>query len=101
MLVSVTEDAVVLDEVEDTGRFHVVTTLDDTATGRTLQQHGAGRLVDGTAQIAVAFVRAACGERTVDAGWRERFEGMLDYARAKGWLTAEGDIVAHVVRQQA
>jgi hypothetical protein len=34
--------------------------------------------------------------RASDPAWRDEFEKMLAYAKAKGWLTADGAIQGHV-----
>lgn len=57
----------------------------------------AGRVdVDGEqAWVDEPWLRALGGYD--EAGRRERYEAMLDFARGRGWLGADGRIAAHVV----
>ena len=41
-------------------------------------------------------VKALAGERASDPQWLEQFDGMVDYARSKGWSDADGGIRAHL-----
>jgi hypothetical protein len=93
--VSVSDDEVTLDEPADTKAFKVVV-VKDAGVDQALRSGGWGRLDDGEALISVEAVRRAAAGR-VPAGWDEDFEGMLGYARGKGWLTSDGaSIRAHL-----
>jgi hypothetical protein len=88
--------AVTLDEVDDVGGFHVEVAggpPDDGRLAEALAPHGH---VDGDhAWIRPEAVVALAG-REHDADWRRRFDGMVAYAREKGFLDASGAIRAHV-----
>jgi hypothetical protein len=50
------------------------------------------------ADLNVAELRAAAARGPVGADWPQRWDAMLSYAAAKGWLTADGTHVrAHLV----
>ncbi len=53
---------------------------------------------DGDAFLDVEALAELAGERARDPGWRSRYEGMIAYARAKGWVDGEGRVQAHVER---
>jgi hypothetical protein len=62
---------------------------------RSLRVAGAGEVIDDHAWLEVSWLRAAAGER--DQNWHDGFAGMLDYAQAHSWLSADGRRVrAHV-----
>lgn len=62
---------------------------------RTLRGAGAGEVVGDHAWLDISWLRAAAGER--DQDWLAGFTGMLDFAGAQGWLSADGRRVrAHV-----
>jgi hypothetical protein len=50
------------------------------------------------AELDVAGLRAAAGATRVGADWPERWDSMIEYARSKGWLSADGShLAAHLV----
>ena len=56
-----------------------------------LQDAGMGRLADeDTALLDVAALRAAAGALTSAGGWEQGFDGMVQQARDKGWVTDDG-----------
>ena len=56
-----------------------------------------GRLADPEhAYLRPDAIVALRGAGAGEAGWRERFDGMLAYAAAKGWADERGDFRAHV-----
>jgi len=59
---------------------------------------GVGRLADdGHAFIDADAVRRLAGERANDPDWSSGFDGMLAYARSKGWMDESGTAIqAHV-----
>jgi hypothetical protein len=60
---------------------------------------GWGRLQGDEVWVDVEAVRRAAAGR-VGARWDADFAGMLDYARAKGWLSEDGTLIqAHVEGQ--
>src|SRR5690606_34208926 len=89
-----------LEDPEDLTRFHVEAPSAEPAwlAGALA---GAGR-VDGAPEghvwVDTAWLRSQAAALDLPAGWPEGFEGMLGYARSKGWLDAEGAAIqAHVV----
>lgn len=46
--------------------------------------------------IAPEQLIALAGDRGNDPAWREQLDGMLGYARTKGWIGEDGAIRAHV-----
>lgn len=84
---------------DDCTRFHVAVhgyghapAVDDA-----LQSSGAGWLDgEGSVFVHVDRVRDLAAGRTGDT-WAERFDGMLGYARDKGWLSDDGEAIrAHL-----
>jgi hypothetical protein len=95
---AVVPPAVSLEEPEDCTRFDVVVrgAGDDHDLERTLVGASVGRIEAGDALVTVAAVRRLASGWVAD-GWDERFLAMLDYARGRGWLSDDGDVVrAHV-----
>ena len=91
--------SVALAEAGDCGRFHVAVRGRGDAGGldRALRGSGTGSVDgDGEAQVLVAAVRRMATGKVGDT-WEADFAAMLDYARAKGWLSEDlGAIRAHV-----
>jgi hypothetical protein len=55
-----------------------------------------GRPEDGHIRVSIRTLIALSGDRAADAQWRAAFDGMVDYARRRGWV--DGDQVRmHVV----
>ena len=82
----------------DCKRFHVEYGVAGTAPGDVAAALGdwADGATDDHVWIRVAAVRAAAAGR-VGPGWEADFDGMVAFARTKGWLNATGDaIAAHV-----
>ena len=44
----------------------------------------------GNALLAIAQLRRLAGDRARDEQWRASFDAMVEYARAKGWVTGDG-----------
>lgn len=62
-----------------------------------LRRAHAGHLEGDYAWLSIAWLRTAGARR--DADWRGRFDAMIGYALARGWVSAEGEHVrAHLVR---
>ena len=85
-------------EADDLGRLHVETQLTD--PGRidaALQAAGAGRLDEGAAWLDIEYLRAsAIPADPLSQG--DSFDSMIDFARAHGWVSADGrQVQAHVV----
>jgi hypothetical protein len=59
-----------------------------------LRDAGMGRLADeDTALLDIAALRAAAGALTSAGAWDEAFDGMVEYARGKGWIGDDGTTV--------
>ena len=85
-------------EPEDCKRFHVVAVGSGASPAAVAEALGvwAAGATDDHVWIRVEAVRAAAAGR-VGPGWAEEFDGMIGYARSKGWLNEAGDaIAAHV-----
>ncbi len=91
---AVVPPVVALGEPDDCTRFDVVVqgTGDDHDLERALVGASVGRTEAGDALVTVAAVRRLASGRVGD-GWDERFLAMLDYARGRGWLSDDGDVV--------
>ncbi|HXQ60306.1 MAG TPA: hypothetical protein VN799_09405 [Acidimicrobiales bacterium] len=89
---------VLLVEPEDCQRFDVVVLgPGDTATlDAALLAAAVGRTEEAGALVEVAAVRRLASGSVGD-GWEADFVAMIEFARAKGWVTEDGRaIVAHV-----
>ncbi len=95
MYVHVGAGAPTVEDVQNLRQLHVELDGVDDATGAAaIAESGLGTLEGDHVWLSIAELRAA-GEGT--EAWRESFDGMIDYARTKGWVT--GDRVrAHIMR---
>jgi hypothetical protein len=87
-----------LAEPDDCARFAVVVhgTGGDEDLHRALVGASVGRMEGSEALVTVAAVRTLASRR-VGSAWEADFGAMLEYARARGWLTDEADAIrAHV-----
>lgn len=94
----VEDDAVELVDADDCKGFHVEVRGDVDVAG-VLDASGAGTLADDGehALIEIGWVRQHA--TVVGPHWEQEFEGMLDYARGKGWIDeGTSSIVAHIER---
>jgi hypothetical protein len=94
-----TPAAVTLAEPDDLKSFKVLARAPDPEPeGLARALEGVGAISpDGHAFIDVDAVRRLAGERAKDPEWREGFDGMLAYARSKGWMDPSGTAIqAHV-----
>jgi hypothetical protein len=98
MIIDVSPDAVSLRDVRVFDDFHVEVAPDvDLEEALTLA--GAGRAIgDGDVYIALPWIRGVMAEREDDdEDWHAGLEGMLGYARSRGWISEDGDAVrSHV-----
>ncbi len=94
---SATPAAIALEAPDDFQGFHVAVrggTPGDPRLDEAVARFGRG---DGEhVFVDVAALRGLAGERAADPAWQASLEGMLGYARSKGWLDDEGAIQAHV-----
>ncbi|HZU79060.1 MAG TPA: hypothetical protein VE991_04025 [Acidimicrobiales bacterium] len=89
--------AVVLEEPDDVGRFHVAVRGGDTGRLDTaLRAMGVGALEGDHAVVDPDGLRRLAAGR-VGPDWAGRFDGMVAYARAKGFVGADGQAIrAHL-----
>jgi hypothetical protein len=89
---------VTLEEPDDCTKFHlsVVGGRDLARVFGALVDAAAGRLEGDHAYITIDAVRRMAAGRVGD-DWNDRFDGMLDYARSKGWIDDTGNTIqAHI-----
>jgi hypothetical protein len=89
---------VTLEEPDDFARFHVEVVGLNAAELRTqVQRRRVGQVIDNE-RIAVAIetIKSLAGQRP--PSWERGFDGMVGYARSKGWVPDEHHIQAHCVR---
>lgn len=93
-----TPPSITLEEPDDCTRFHLlaVGTQDPARLAEVLAGGDVGRLAGENAFVGIDALRSLAAGHVGD-GWTERFDGMLEYARGKGWLDERGDAIqAHV-----
>ncbi|MBS1870055.1 MAG: hypothetical protein JSS99_10350 [Actinobacteria bacterium] len=94
--------AVSLEQEQDFTRFHVAVrgTRAPELVDRALREQQVGRLDgDGQAHVALAALERLAGPQP--AAWSQELEGMVAYARTKGWWDEDaGAIAAHVEWEQ-
>jgi hypothetical protein len=90
------EGVVSLDDPGDCKRFHLSARgdQDQARLGAALAESGVGRIEGADALIEVDAIRRLAAGR-VPPEWSGDFDGMLSYAKTKGWL--QGDAIqAHI-----
>lgn len=101
IIVDLTEELVILAEPNDFSRFSVAVEGEgpDEAVTDIISTSGLGRLLPDGTQVAVdpQALRALAGSTTPE--WDEGFEAMCAYAAGKGWVEADGAILAHIERR--
>jgi hypothetical protein len=93
-------DRVQVHDADDCGSLDIrVAAAARSQLDRTLRDAELGRWAGGPdAELNVVGLRDAAGAAGVGADWGERWDSMLAYARAKGWLSADGShLAAHLV----
>ena len=84
-------------ERDDLTRLHVEAALDSAAVDSALRASALGRVEGEDAWLSVSALRVQGASD--DPGWPQRFDAMIDYARGKGWCSADGsEVRAHVER---
>ena len=86
-------------DVDDLKHLQVaVGALTTEEADQALREAGLGRLADAdTAFLDVAALRAAAQARATADDWPGQFDGMVEYARGKGWVGDDGaSLQAHV-----
>jgi hypothetical protein len=96
MYVRVTPGGVSLEEPEDTLSFRISLAPPSQDLDRILRASGWGMTDGDHALVGVEVLRRAASGR-VPANWNDNFGHMIDYARGRGWLSADERFVrAHV-----
>jgi hypothetical protein len=99
MVIVVAGDEVTLESPEDCTTFHVEV-RGDADVAAALAAAGAGRLTDDGEHglIEIEWLRAAAAGR-VGPDWDQQLDGMLGYARSKGWIPDGGSaVLGHIER---
>lgn len=79
----------------------VLTSLAVRLVGDAPNDLGAFGSIDGDhAWLGVKALRAAAHDAGVPEGWDDQFDGMLAYAKTKGWLSSSGTAVRAHIEQQ-
>jgi hypothetical protein len=79
-------------------RFSVVVEGDGDLA-RVVRQSGLGRLrADGEHVVVDPTALRALAGPAADDAWDEGFAGMCAYAAGKGWVEADGGVLAHIDR---
>ena len=80
-------------DVDDLTKLHLALgAVTDEEADRALRDAGLGRLQDAeTGFVDLAALRAAAEPRATAGDWPEKWDGMVRYARDKGWLSEDGD----------
>jgi hypothetical protein len=90
--------AITLQAPTDFQAFHVAIVGADHAAFTAAAQELGGLADDDHVLVTRAALEGLAGDLAADPDWQRSLQGMLDYASAKGWLTDDGAIQAHVVR---
>lgn len=95
MIVRITlNQPVTITDVEVLTELHVETEVVD--TGDRLAAAGLGR-VDGQVAFLDPSALRRAGRDSPTADWPERFDAMVGYAAARGWVGEDGFLHAHIV----
>ncbi len=98
IVIDLSEDRVLLTEPDDFARFSVaIEGSGASSLAEVVHQSGLGRLREDGEHVVVdpIALRALAGEAATDA-WDEGLAAMVAYAAGKGWVEADGGILAHV-----
>ena len=99
IVIDLSEGRVLLQDPADFTRFAVATEGEGDLR-EVVRQSGLGRLRDDGVHVVVdpVALRALAGTAATDE-WDQGFAGMRDYAAGRGWVEADGGIVAHIERR--
>ena len=98
IVIDLTGDQVLLAEADDFGRLSVaVEGAGPNSLGDVVHAAGLGRMRADGSHVVVdpVALRALAGAAATDE-WDEGFAAMCAYAAGKGWVEADGGILAHV-----
>ncbi len=95
------DGGVSIHEADDCGRLHLtVSGVEHARADAALRAAGVGEM-HGTehAYLDLEALHALARAASTADGWAEKWQAMVDYARAKGWIGADGRSVrVHVER---
>ena len=96
IVIDLAEARVLLQDPGDFTRFSVAAEGEGDLA-EVVRQSGLGRLKEDREHVVVdpVALRALAGPAATHE-WDEGFAGMCDYAAGKGWVEADGGIVAHI-----
>lgn len=96
VVIDLAESRVLLQDSADFTRFSVATEGEGDLA-EVVRQSGLGHLKDDGEHVVVdpVALRALAGPAATDA-WDEGFARMCEYAAGRGWIEADGGIVAHI-----
>jgi hypothetical protein len=98
IVIDLSGDQVLLAEPDDFGRFSVtVEGAGPDSLPDVVHDSGLGRMGPDGSHVVVdpVALRALAGDAATDE-WDEGFAAMCTYAASKGWVEADGGILAHV-----
>jgi hypothetical protein len=87
--------AVALSDEDDFGSFKVVVrgmAQGDSRLAGVLEPYGS-IASDGHALLRIDAVKALAGDRGGNAEWLAQLDGMIGYARSRGWLAQDGSAI--------
>ena len=97
IVIELSESRVLLIDPEDFTRFSVAVEGEGDLAG-VVHQSGLGRLKDDEHVVLdPVALRAPAGTDATNR-WDEGLAGMLSYAAGKGWVEADGGVLAHIER---
>ena len=98
IVIDLSEQRVHLADPDDFTRFSIGLEGDGDLAD-VVHQSGLGRLKEDGEHVAVdpVALRALAGPAATEE-WDEGFSGMCAYAAGKGWVEADGGILAHIER---
>ena len=99
IVIDLSEQRVLLQDPDDFSRFSVALEGEGDLA-QVVHQSGLGRLQEDGAHVAVdpVALRALAGPAATEQ-WDEGFSGMCAYAAGKGWVEADGGVLAHIERR--
>ena len=97
-MIDLSESRVLLTDPDDFTRFSAAVEGEGDLAGL-VHQSGLGRLKDDEHVVVdPVALRALAGTAATDR-WDESLAGMLSYAAGKGWMEADGGVLAHIERR--
>lgn len=96
----IVNDAVEITDVDDLRAFEVGTDLTAAEVDRKLRASGLGSAEAAHAWIDISELRRRGAALSSDPAWGDGFDGMIAYARSKGWCDEDaGTVRAHLAAE--